>query len=60
MSVEFIDVCTNYLSQNQESSSEDMMHVYALKMWGRVTGDAALESRYGEPRMLYRDDILRC
>lgn len=54
MPVESVDVCTNYLSQNQESSSEDMMHVYALKMWGRVTGDAALESRYGEPEAVSR------
>lgn len=30
-----------------------MMHVYALKMWGRVTGDIALESRYGENRLLF-------
>ena len=32
--------------QDQESSSEDMMHAYALKMWGQVTGNANLEARY--------------
>lgn len=31
--------------QNQESSSEDMMHAYALKMWGKVIGNANLEAR---------------
>ncbi|PHH68408.1 hypothetical protein CDD82_575 [Ophiocordyceps australis] len=31
--------------KNQESSSEDMMHAYALKLWGNVTGNADLESR---------------
>ncbi|RDA93880.1 hypothetical protein CP533_4515 [Ophiocordyceps camponoti-saundersi (nom. inval.)] len=31
--------------KNQESSSEDMMAAYALKMWGRVSGDGDLESR---------------
>ncbi|VUC20829.1 unnamed protein product, partial [Clonostachys rosea] len=31
--------------KNQESSSEDMMHAYALKMWGKVTKDAHLEAR---------------
>ncbi|KAL2266220.1 hypothetical protein VTJ83DRAFT_5572 [Remersonia thermophila] len=32
-------------SKNQESSSEDTMHTYALKLWGSVTGDANLEAR---------------
>lgn len=32
--------------KNQESTSEDMMHAYGLKMWGHVGGDAALEARY--------------
>ncbi|KAH6843016.1 glycoside hydrolase family 81 protein [Chaetomium sp. MPI-CAGE-AT-0009] len=30
---------------DQESSSEDTMHAYALKMWGSVTGDKNLEAR---------------
>ncbi|KAF4125557.1 endo-1,3(4)-beta-glucanase, partial [Geosmithia morbida] len=30
--------------KNQESSSEDMMHAYALKMWGHVSGDESLEA----------------
>lgn len=34
------------VEQNQESSSEDMMHAYAIKMWGHVTGNADLEKRY--------------
>lgn len=32
--------------KDQESSSEDMMHAYALKMWGSVSGNTDLESRY--------------
>lgn len=31
--------------QDQESSSEDTLASYALKMWGRVTGDLAMEGR---------------
>ncbi|KAM3431745.1 hypothetical protein MY4824_006950 [Beauveria thailandica] len=31
--------------KNQESSSEDMMHAYGLKMWGKVSGNAYLEAR---------------
>lgn len=31
--------------KDQESSSEDTMHAYALKMWGDVTGDAGLSAR---------------
>ncbi|KAK0385422.1 hypothetical protein NLU13_7898 [Sarocladium strictum] len=31
--------------KDQESSSEDMMHAYALKMWGKVSGNADLEAR---------------
>ncbi|KFH45449.1 putative endo-1,3(4)-beta-glucanase-like protein [Hapsidospora chrysogenum ATCC 11550] len=31
--------------KNQESSSEDVMHAYALKMWGKVTGNNDLEAR---------------
>lgn len=31
--------------KNQESTSEDMMHAYGLKMWGQVTGNAPLEAR---------------
>ncbi|KAL2881869.1 endo-1,3-beta glucanase [Colletotrichum sp. CLE4] len=30
---------------DQESSSEDMMHAYALKMWGDASGDSMLSSR---------------
>ncbi|EGX90898.1 endo-1,3-beta-glucanase Engl1 [Cordyceps militaris CM01] len=31
--------------KNQESSSEDMMHAYGLKMWGQVSRNAPLEAR---------------
>ncbi|KAI0998659.1 putative endo-1,3(4)-beta-glucanase [Podosphaera aphanis] len=31
--------------KDQESSSEDSMSAYALKMWGHVSGDANLEAR---------------
>ncbi|KAI9368536.1 endo-1,3-beta-glucanase Engl1 [Aspergillus egyptiacus] len=31
--------------KDQESSSEDAMFAYALKMWGRTSGDASMESR---------------
>ncbi|CAK7242236.1 MAG: endo-1,3-beta glucanase [Sporothrix thermara] len=31
--------------KNQESSSEDAMALYAIKLWGRVRGDAAMEKR---------------
>ena len=31
--------------KDQESSSEDTMHAYALKMWGAVSGDQKLEAR---------------
>ena len=31
--------------KDQESSSEDIMHAYALKMWGLVNGDSNLETR---------------
>ena len=33
--------------KDEESSSEDAMAAYALKMWGRTTGDANLEARAG-------------
>ncbi|KAL3956453.1 hypothetical protein ACCO45_009299 [Purpureocillium lilacinum] len=52
--------------KDQESSSEDMMHAYALKMWGKVTGNADLEARSNlqlaiisrslQSYYLYRDD----
>jgi endo-1,3(4)-beta-glucanase len=32
-------------SKNEESSSEDMMSAYAIKMWGRVIGDANMQAR---------------
>ncbi|KAL8830759.1 MAG: hypothetical protein Q9191_001259, partial [Dirinaria sp. TL-2023a] len=32
-------------SKDEESSSEDTLFAYALKMWGRVTGDASMEAR---------------
>lgn len=35
----------SYDGKNQESSSEDTMHAYALKMWGQVSGDKDLEAR---------------
>lgn len=31
--------------KNQESTSEDMMHAYGLKMWGKVSGNAPMEAR---------------
>jgi endo-1,3(4)-beta-glucanase len=31
--------------RNQESSSEDTMSTYALKMWGQITGDVNMEAR---------------
>jgi endo-1,3(4)-beta-glucanase len=31
--------------KDQESTSEDTMFAYALKMWGRTTGDASMEAR---------------
>lgn len=31
--------------KDQESSSEDMHFAYAMKLWGSVTGDAAMEGR---------------
>ncbi|CAN6627006.1 glucan endo-1,3-beta-D-glucosidase 2 [Trichomonascus vanleenenianus] len=31
--------------KDEESSSEDYHFAYAMKMWGRVTGDGAMESR---------------
>lgn len=31
--------------KDQESSSEDVMHAYAIKMWGQVSGDANMEAR---------------
>ena len=32
-------------SKDEESSSEDVMFAYALKMWGRSTGNVAVEAR---------------
>lgn len=32
-------------SKDEESSSEDVMFAYGMKMWGRVVGDAAMEAR---------------
>ncbi|KAF7505455.1 hypothetical protein GJ744_000782 [Endocarpon pusillum] len=31
--------------KDQESTSEDAMFAYALKMWGKTTGDASMEAR---------------
>ncbi|RFU75339.1 glycoside hydrolase family 81 [Trichoderma arundinaceum] len=31
--------------KDQESSSEDMMHAYAIKMWGKVSRNADMEAR---------------
>ncbi|SPQ27019.1 4ee033f6-8284-42d7-adde-504318073558 [Thermothielavioides terrestris] len=31
--------------KDQESSSEDTMHAYAIKMWGSVSGDKKMEAR---------------
>ncbi|KAK3941592.1 hypothetical protein QBC46DRAFT_258081 [Diplogelasinospora grovesii] len=31
--------------KDQESSSEDSMHAYAIKMWGNVSGDKKMEAR---------------
>ncbi len=35
--------------KDQESSSEDTMHAYALKMWGSVSGDKNMEARCVPP-----------
>ncbi|KAK2061476.1 family 81 glycosyl hydrolase [Colletotrichum caudatum] len=35
----------SYDGKDQESSSEDMMHAYALKMWGDASGDGMLSMR---------------
>ncbi|GJC96596.1 glycosyl hydrolase family 81 [Colletotrichum higginsianum] len=35
----------SYDGKDQESSSEDMMHAYALKMWGDASGDVMLSMR---------------
>jgi endo-1,3(4)-beta-glucanase len=32
--------------KDQESSSEDVMHVYAIKMWGEAIGDQNMAARY--------------
>ncbi|KAL8658318.1 MAG: hypothetical protein Q9226_001098 [Calogaya cf. arnoldii] len=32
-------------SKDEESSSEDAFFAYAIKMWGRVTGDRSMEAR---------------
>ena len=32
-------------SKDEESSSEDVMFAYSLKMWGKTTGDASMEAR---------------
>ena len=32
-------------SKDQESTSEDAMFAYAMKMWGHVSGDASMEAR---------------
>ena len=32
-------------SKDEESSSEDAFFAYAVKMWGRVIGDASMEAR---------------
>ena len=32
-------------SKDQESTSEDAMFAYAIKMWGRVIGDVSMEAR---------------
>ncbi|OIW25134.1 hypothetical protein CONLIGDRAFT_636224 [Coniochaeta ligniaria NRRL 30616] len=31
--------------KDQESSSEDVMHAYAIKMWGQVSGDSNMAAR---------------
>ncbi|KAM0527889.1 hypothetical protein ACHAPW_003626 [Verticillium nonalfalfae] len=35
----------SYDGKDQESSSEDMMQAYAIKMWGTVSGDAKMAAR---------------
>lgn len=35
----------SYDGKDQESTSEDTMFAYAIKMWGRTTGDASMEAR---------------
>ncbi|KAJ5925328.1 hypothetical protein N7454_007967 [Penicillium verhagenii] len=35
----------SYDGKDQESTSEDTLFAYAVKMWGRTTGDASMEAR---------------
>ena len=35
----------SYDGKDEESTSEDAMFAYAVKMWGRTTGDASMEAR---------------
>lgn len=35
----------SYDGKDQESTSEDTMFAYAIKMWGRTSGDASMEAR---------------
>ncbi|KAJ6044971.1 uncharacterized protein N7446_003169 [Penicillium canescens] len=35
----------SYDGKDQESTSEDTMFAYAIKMWGQTTGDASMEAR---------------
>ncbi|KAL4891650.1 Utp14 protein-domain-containing protein [Aspergillus ambiguus] len=35
----------SYDGKDQESTSEDMMFAYALKMWGKTVGDPSMEAR---------------
>ncbi|PQE16905.1 glycoside hydrolase family 81 protein [Rutstroemia sp. NJR-2017a BBW] len=45
--------------KNEESSSEDSLSAYALKMWGHVTGDANMEAR-GNLQLAGRCRIISC
>jgi glycosyl hydrolase family 81 len=40
---------TDKLQLDLESSSEDTFASYAIKMWGKVTGDANMEARGDVP-----------
>ncbi|KAJ5543435.1 hypothetical protein N7535_005859 [Penicillium sp. DV-2018c] len=35
----------SYDGKDQESTSEDTMFAYAIKLWGKATGDASMEAR---------------
>ncbi len=41
----YLETEAKVMEQDQESSSEDAMAAYAIKMWGRTIKDANMEAR---------------